>query len=218
MKIEYLGHSSFLITTDSGVRVLTDPYDPEGYPGKLNYAVLDEPVDVVTVSHEHPDHGAVGIINGSPIIIKGNGKFSASGVSFLGVQTFHDNSGGSERGKNTFFVIEADGLRIGHAGDLGHVLTGDQASEIGDVDVALLPIGGYYTIDAKEADRVAQQLNANIIIPMHYSTEKCLFPIASIDSFTQGKDNVFYTDGSDLDITCASLPKEQQVIVLRHSM
>ncbi|MDH7601875.1 MAG: MBL fold metallo-hydrolase [Armatimonadota bacterium] len=218
MKIEFLGHSSFLISTSQGTKIITDPFDPAGYPGQLNYGVYSEPVDVVTVSHDHADHAGVKVLKGSPVVIKGEGKFAAKDAQFLGVGTYHDDARGAKRGKNTVFVISADGLRVAHMGDLGHVLTADQAAEIGNVDVILVPVGGYFTIDAAQADEVASQLDANIVIPMHYKTAKCNFPIAGVDEFLKGKTNVVRTGGSVFEIDRESLPAGRQVVVLEPAL
>ncbi|MGC8863355.1 MAG: MBL fold metallo-hydrolase [Armatimonadota bacterium] len=218
MKIQFLGHSSFLITTSSGTRILTDPYDPSGYAGQLNYAAFTEPVDIVTVSHDHADHAGQQLVQGSPVIIRGGGKFAAADAEFLGVGTFHDDAQGSRRGRNTVFVISADGLRIAHMGDLGHVLSADQAAEIGDVHIALIPVGGFFTIDAAQAEKVAQQLDANVVIPMHFRTEKCAFPIAAVDEFIKDKPNVVRKGSSILEISAETIPAERQIVVLEPSM
>lgn len=218
MKIQFLGHSSFLITTDAGTRIVTDPFDPDKYKDSLLYRPYTEAADIVTLSHEHADHGAAHIVAGSPIIIKGNGKFVASEVEFLGVETYHDESHGAERGRNTVFLIGADELRIAHMGDLGHVLSADQAAEIGKVDVALIPVGGYYTIDATKAAKVAEQIEAKIVIPMHYSNEKCSFPIAGVDQFIRDKSNVIRQGSSIIEIRKETLPQEQQIVLLDYAL
>lgn len=218
MEIRYLAHASFLLTTQAGTRIVTDPLDPAGYPDALKYRAFGEPADIVTISHEHADHGAAHLIKGTPIVIKGNGKFIASEVEFLGVETYHDASRGAERGKNTVFIMSVDGLRIAHMGDLGHVLTSDQAAEIGAVDIALIPVGGFFTIDAAGATKVAEQIEAKIVIPMHYRTDKCAFPIATVDDFVAGKTNVTRPGSSTLEITKETLPQQQQIIVLNYSL
>lgn len=214
MNIQYLGHASFLLTTSAGTRVVTDPFDPEAYAGSFKYRAFNQPADIVTISHEHRDHSGAHIVTGNPIIIKGNGKFMAKEVEFLGIGTYHDDERGEKRGKNTVFVISADGLRIAHLGDLGHVLTSDQAAEIGSVDVALVPIGGFYTIDAAQASKVVEQINARIVVPMHYSNEKCSFPIAGVADFIIDKQNVTREGGSTLDLDVNKLPDEPWVVVL----
>lgn len=218
MRIQYLGHASFLLTTNAGTRIVTDPVDPDGYPGSLNYKKFNEPADIITVSHEHMDHFSLGVIEGSPIIIKGNGKFLAREVEFVGVETFHDESRGAQRGRNTVFVINVDDLIIAHMGDLGHVLTADQAAEIGAVDIALIPVGGYYTIDAKQAQKVAEQVEARVVIPMHYKTDSCNFPIEGVERFLNHKSNVRRLESSYLDVTKESLPQQQEIVVLEHAL
>jgi len=218
MTIQFLGHSSFLITTGAGTRIITDPYDPSGYSGEFSYGVFAEPVDIVTVSHDHADHAGHRLLKGSPIIIKGDGKFAARDAEFLGVRTYHDDSQGSRRGRNTVFVIAADGLRVAHMGDLGHHLSADQAAEIGDVDIALIPVGGFFTIDAAQAEKVAQQLDANIVIPMHYRTDKCGFPIAGVDEFVRDRPNVVRKGSSILEVTPEDIPAERQIVVLEPAL
>ncbi len=218
MIIQWLGHSSFLIVTESGTRIVTDPYEPGGYEGAIRYGALKEPVDVVTISHEHPDHNYVQMVGGSPIVVRGAGEFVAEGVSFFGVPTMHDKTGGSERGKNTVFVIMADGMKLCHLGDLGHMLTHDQAAEIGSVDVLLAPVGGHFTIDADEAWQVADMLSARVVVPMHFKTEKIDFPIGSVDQFTDGKANIKHADSSKFEISKASLPVVREVVVLKHAL
>lgn len=218
MRIEFLGHSSFLITTSAGTRIVTDPFDPAGYADKMSYSPFNGAADIVTVSHDHADHGAARLVKGSPLVIRGNGKFVAREVEFLGVGTFHDSDGGARRGRNTVFVISADGLRTAHFGDLGHVLTADQAAEIGAVDVALIPVGGFYTIDAAEADKVAEQVSAQVVIPMHFRNPKCGFPIAGVDEFIRGKPNVRRPGGSVYEITSDTVPASREIVVLEPSL
>ncbi|MCL5103930.1 MAG: MBL fold metallo-hydrolase [Armatimonadetes bacterium] len=218
MNIRYLGHSSFLITSNAGTRIVTDPVNSETYDESLCYARFDEAADIVTISHGHRDHSGADMVQGNPIVIEGNGKFIAAEVEFLGVETFHDSAHGADRGRNTVFVMSVDGMRVAHMGDLGHVLSADQAAEIGAVDVALIPVGGYYTIDAAQAAKVAEQVGARITIPMHYRTEKCAFPIAGVDEFLSGKSNVLRSCDSEIEVTRESLPAEPAIVVLEHAL
>lgn len=217
-KIQFLGHSSFLITTGAGTRIVTDPVDPRGYEGRLMYRAFDEPADVVTQSHDHADHSGISTVKGHPVIIKGAGKFKANEVEFLGVETYHDSVRGAERGRNTVFIMKVDGLHIAHFGDLGHVLKADQAAQIGAVDIALMPVGGYYTIDAAQAWQVAEQVSAQIVIPMHFSNEKCKFPITGVDEFTAGKPRVIRRRKTTLEITAKDIPAEMTIVVLEPTL
>ncbi len=156
MKIKYLAHSSFLITSDAGTRVLLDPYE---VTERLQYGPIAEPADAVVASHGHGDHAYTAGIPGSPTVIMGlelakSGPRTVKGVSLRAVHTFHDPNGGQQRGENAVVVVEADGIRVCHCGDLGHTLGPDKVKEIGEVDVLLLPVGGHFTVDASEATRV----------------------------------------------------------------
>ncbi len=218
MTIEYLGHASFLLTTAAGTRIVTDPFDAEAYKDRLKYGAFRGTADIVTLSHDHGDHNAAHTVAGSPIVIKGNGKFIAREVEFLGVGTYHDSERGARRGPNTVFIISVDDMRIAHMGDLGHVLTADQAAQIGDVDIALIPVGGFYTIDAAQAWEVAGQIDAQIVIPMHYRSEKCDFPIAGVEEFIKAKPLVIREGTSTFETDRAHLPVERTVVVLEPSL
>jgi len=217
MKITWLGHSAFLIESDSGVRIITDPYDVDAYSGAIKYGAINEYAEVVTISHDHPDHGCAKAVKGNPMVIKGAGKFVVRDIEFLGIQTMHDESGGSERGKNVVFIFTVDGVKICHLGDLGHIPTSEQLSQIGSIDVLLVPVGGYFTIGAEEAWEVAEKLNARVVIPMHYKTEKIGFPIAPVDEFLRGKPNVKRLDSASVELSADSLPTEREILVLKHA-
>lgn len=166
MDITYLGHSSFKIKGKTAT-VVTDPFD-ESVVG-LKYPTTE--ADIVTTSHDHDDHGKVSKVSNYKKAFTGPGEYEVMGISFIGISSYHDNKKGDERGKNTIFVIEVDGVRICHLGDLGHKLTEGQLKKIGDIDVLLIPVGGEYTIDSKLAVVVMQQIEASFIIPMHYQVE-----------------------------------------------
>jgi len=122
----------------------------------------------VTVSHLHADHNQTGLVKNVRKVIDGPGEYEVMGVSVLGFTSFHDEKKGSLRGKNTIFVFEADGLRLAHLGDLGESLTHEQLSQLGNIDVLFIPVGGEYTIGPKEAVRVVGEVDPFFIIPMHY--------------------------------------------------
>ena len=213
MKIKWLAHAAFLITSDSGTRIITDPYETTD---ALMYGEIEESADIVLISHDHADHSNVAAVKGSPQVVRGTTE--AKGIKIRGVPTAHDTSGGSQRGRNTIFCFEVDGVNVCHAGDLGHILTDEQAAAIGKVDVLLIPVGGLFTIDARTADRVCEQLKPKVIIPMHYKTDKLDFPIAGVDEFLKGKDNVTQLDTSEIEIKAGQLPPSAQIIVLKPAL
>jgi L-ascorbate metabolism protein UlaG (beta-lactamase superfamily) len=166
MILRYYGHSLFTMTLQSGLVLLTDPYGSFcRYPRRALHA------DVVTISHHHYDHDGMDSVLGDPLVIDEAGEYRpADGVLITGIRTFHDSHEGTRRGRNVVFVMEAEGLRIVHLGDLGHLPDERQKAAIGKPDVLLIPVGGTYTIDAQRAFEVVELLKPGIAIPMHYQT------------------------------------------------
>ena len=209
LKVQWLGHACFLITSSDGKRVLTDPFDK-----KVGYPIPDIEADVVLISHSHGDHNNVSMAKGSPKVVKTAGQSTAASISFLGVSSYHDDAAGSKRGQNIIFVWEMDGMHLAHLGDLGNVLTGDQVTKIGKVDILFIPVGGFYTIDAGQATRVAEQLSPKIIFPMHYKTSAINFPIAGVDDFLAGKSNVERV--KETFVLIKELPEKAKIVVLNY--
>jgi len=213
MKIKWLGHATFLITSDTGIKIITDPYMPTD---ELRYGEINEPADIVTVSHDHFDHNNVASVRGKPEVVRGTAE--VKGIKFRGITTYHDEFQGEKRGKNTVFCFELDGLKICHLGDLGHLLTDKQASEIGEVDILLIPVGGFYTIDALVASQVCGWLKPKAIIPMHFKTDRCHLPIATVDEFLKGKTDVTRLDNSEVEFKRGELPANTQITVLKPAL
>ncbi len=176
-----IGHAKFLIELENGMRIVTDPYDETcGYP------VTPVPADVVLVSHGHHDHNAVQTIPGSFRVIDQAGEYDlGDGVSVISVEAFHDEAKGSKRGKTLLFSLRAEGLNSVHLGDLGHLPTKEQCAKLGSVDVLMIPVGGFFTIDAAAAKETAAMLQARVVLPMHYRTQANKdWPIAPVEDFT----------------------------------
>ncbi|MBI4288113.1 MAG: MBL fold metallo-hydrolase [Chloroflexi bacterium] len=209
MKIKWLGHSSFLITSSSGFRIITDPYT---VGSGLSYGTIKESADAVTVSHDHGDHNNPSTVGGKPVIIKGTLSQEVKGIKFQGFPVFHDESKGKERGADTIYAFTVDGIRIAHMGDLGHLLNEELVKQIGPVDVVLIPVGGYFTIDAAQATKVCDQLKPKVIIPMHFKTPKCGYPIAGVDEFIRGKTSVKREAGSEIEIKTPPAAAEIRVL------
>ena len=215
MKIKWLGHASFLITSDAGIRIITDPYMPNE---RLTYDEIKESADIITVSHEHSDHNNVDAVQGNPEAVRESAPVEIKGIEFRGVSTYHDNTEGQQRGKNTIFCFEVDGIRLCHLGDLGHPLSDKEVTEIGEVDILLTPVAGFYTIDAGVATEVCGKLIPKVIIPMHYKNDKCDFPITRVDEFLQGKTGVSQLDTSEVEFKKGELPATTQIIVLKPAL
>ena len=171
MTITWLGHSCFILES-SGFRVLLDPYhEVQGLPD------IRAEADAVYCSHDHFDHGwtaDVRLTSGkdNPFTIKE-------------IQTFHDDQGGALRGNNTVRAFTAGGLTVAHLGDLGHQLSAAQLAELGPCDAILLPVGGFYTIDAADAKQAADAIDARVVIPMHYRKGAVGFDVlGTVEDFT----------------------------------
>lgn len=154
MKLTWLGHSCFLLEQD-GFRIVTDPY--KGVPG---YPVLNVEAHEVYCSHQHADHNATELVTPLPA--------RESPFKVRTVRTFHDEHGGAERGTNTVHVFSVHDITVAHMGDLGHPLTPEQVQAIGPLTALLIPVGGFYTIDAHSAKNVCAALNPRVVVPMHY--------------------------------------------------
>jgi L-ascorbate metabolism protein UlaG (beta-lactamase superfamily) len=177
MKIEWMGHACFAMTTDNGTRIVTDPFDETvGYPMPWGKA------DIVTVSHGHFDHNHYAPLNPAKVVDQ-SGEYAIGDVKIRGIDSFHDDVQGAKRGKNVIFVIEADGKRIVHLGDLGHMLSDAQLAAVGTVDAVLVPVGGTYTLTAQQAAEQMRAMQTEAIVPMHYSNEWCKFDITPITPF-----------------------------------
>lgn len=183
MKIRWLGHSAFVLTSGSGTKVLTDPYRSGSYEGAVGYKPITEAVQVVTSSHSHDDHFCLdGLPEGFECITT-SGRHDASGISIEGIKTYHDENKGKDRGRNIIYVIEIDGIRVCHLGDLGHELSEEEIATIGRVDVLLAPVGGLFTIGPKEALGIMRALSPAVTIPMHFKTDVLGFPIRPVEDF-----------------------------------
>jgi len=215
MKVKWLGHSCFLITSERGIRIITDPYT---VGGGINYSPVKEVADIVVVSHSHGDHANVTAIKGKPEIVRDSGLRIAGGIQFKGTATYHDASQGKQRGSNTIFCFNVDGIEICHLGDLGHMLSPEQVAELGVIDILLVPVGGFYTIDGTEASQICDQLKPRIIIPMHYKTSKCAYPIAEVDDFLKGKTNVKRVGSSEAEFEYEKLPVISEIVLLQPAL
>ena len=160
IKIKWLGHACYKIYFDD-IQCVIDPFEDNYVPGYRN---IDTSADIILASHQHSDHYGMMCVKQLLRLVHG--------VEVKKVATCHDEKGGSLRGENTVHILEYEGVRIAHFGDIGHTLTEEQIAEIGDVDVALIPIGGTYTVRADEAKIICQQVNAKVIIPMHLPADR----------------------------------------------
>ena len=222
MEISYVGHSCFK-AKGKGVSLVFDPYDPE----KVGFKIPKLEADIVCVSHEHDDHNYVGVVNSpdsgkEPFVIRGPGEYEMKGVNIQGFGTFHDEKEGQERGKNTIYYVEMEGMFLLHLGDLGHFPDKKVLEELETVHVLFVPVGGVYTIDYKVASEIVSELEPYFVIPMHYRNEKLKLSKAesmdSIDKFLSEWGSDVVRHEQKLKISGKNdLPEETQVVVLEAS-
>ncbi len=174
----WLGHSTFLITNEAGNRLVTDPVDTKSLP-TLRHVTAD----VITVSHRHFDHCAVERIGGTPVVKESTEPETVAGFSIRGFSVFHDEVKGAKRGPNTIFLIEADGERYVHCGDLGHMPDDETIAALHGCDVLMLPVGGVYTVDGKTAWEIAKRISPKTVVPMHFFMPELGFMLEPVERF-----------------------------------
>ena len=180
MKLKWLGHSCFELTLPGGV-IVTDPYDDT-----VGYPPLHVKADAVLSSHDHFDHNCFAAVEGNPVILNTPGLHEACGAKITAVPCFHDEAKGAKRGNNLIFLIEAEGLRVAHLGDLGHQPDTDaQREALSDLDVMLIPIGGTFTITTPEAVKLIEAFKPRCAIAMHFKNRYCHFNITDESDFVR---------------------------------
>ncbi|MGH2531290.1 MAG: MBL fold metallo-hydrolase [Thermomicrobiales bacterium] len=163
-EFKWFGHNCFRIRAREAT-VITDPVDRV-----TGYALPKQTADIVTISHEHPGHTNLNAIKPEYQLVRGPGEYEMHGVFITGIRTFHDQAKGKERGFNTVYVIELEGIVVCHLGDLGHALTEEQAEAMSKIDVLMVPAGGGHVIDSTVAAEIVSQLEPKIVIPMQFAT------------------------------------------------
>lgn len=217
MEITWLGHSSFRLKGKNGA-VVTDPFDSS----MVGFKFPKTTADIVTISHDHNDHNQKEKISGNPKppkVISGPGEYEIGGISIFGIASYHDDNLGQERGTNTIYVITLDNIRICHLGDLGHKLTQDHLSQIGQVDIALVPVGGVFTIDPGQAQEVVASMEPKVVIPMHFKvnavSEQNFGKLATVDQFIKemGLEPLRVEKYS---VSQDELPEDMQLVILEN--
>lgn len=217
MNIVWYGQSCFQISSSQGknnhISMLIDPFEEKiglKLPRKLE-------ADVVLITHEHDDHSNIKKVSGSPLVIDGPGEYDIKGVYIKAIPAFHDDSQGEKRGSITIYTIGTEQLKLCHLGDIGQKeLTSEQLEEIGDVDILMLPIGGTYTIDAKDAIKIMAQIEPKITIPMHYKLAKLKIKLDGLDKFLKALGIKSPADLPRLSIKKKDISSEEaKIIVLK---
>lgn len=209
VRVSWLGHAMFLLEDGSGHRLVTDPYGEE-----VGYSLPRLMADIVLVSHDHFDHANVGLVEGEPLVVRDAGRREIDDIVIQGFPTFHDSSGGKERGLNTVFRIEMQGLTFVHLGDLGHILGEDLISELKGADVLFVPVGGTFTVDDRQAAELVRALAPRIAVPMHFRNAGCNFPILTEEPFLERFSAVERVGKRPIYIDPRELPEPTVILVL----
>lgn len=192
MKITWLGHACFILESSDG-SVVFDPFAPNYVPG---FELPELQADVCICSHKHEDHYY-------PQAVELSGKDHK--LNITQIPCFHDEKAGSLRGENLISVVECEGLRAAHLGDLGHMLSDEQLELLGKIDVLMIPIGGFYTIDSKTAAELVKKISPNVVIPMHYKGEGFGFDVLETrDAFLKMMDNVKHFDSRSIIVSAGT--------------
>jgi len=214
MQITWKGQACFHIivqgTGHEQVKLVIDPFDPS-----IGLKMPSIEADVALCTHDHQDHNNTKSVKGDAFIITGPGEYEIQDVSIQGIPSFHDDTQGQERGKNTIYVIGAEGIRLCHLGDLGQAeLASEQISKIGNVDILFVPVGGVYTVDARTAAKIVNQIEPRIVIPMHYFLPNLKFKLDKVDDFLKemGVKNV--EPQSKLTLKVRDFTSEEMKVVL----
>lgn len=208
MTISWFGQSCFRIEAKEG-SILIDPFSKD--IGLRPPKIKD---DLVLVTHGHYDHNNLEGLNSEAFVIKNPGEYEKQGIAVHGILSYHDKSEGKERGLNTIYIIKAEDMTICHLGDLGQEkLSDEQVQAIGDVDILMIPVGGTYTINYKEAVGVISQIEPKIVAPMHYKIPDLKVDIEGVDKFV--KELGLTPEKMDkLKIAKKNLPTEEMKLVI----
>lgn len=212
MFINWHGQSCFKLVGDK-TTVITDPFTNE-----YGLKVPRLAGDIVTISHDHGDHNNAQAVKGltqdTPFVIDSPGEYEYKGVFIYGIPSFHDDNQGASRGHNIIYRIEIDGISISHLGDLGHVLENGQIEKLEGTDILLVPVGGNFTIDAKQATKIISELEPRVVIPMHYHIPGLKAKIDGLDPFCKEIGVCPKEELSKFKITKKDLPQQDLQVVL----
>ena len=175
IQIQWLGHSCFRVECQ-GYAVVLDPFEPGSVPGLRD---IQQTADQVLCSHQHHDHNYR-----AGVALRQDGP--ANPFTITALPSFHDGCGGAKRGPNTIHLLEAQGLRVAHLGDIGAMPAPDVVEQLQNLDAVLVPVGGFYTVGPKEAKEIVDALQARVVIPMHYRSDAFGFDVlAPVEDFLE---------------------------------
>jgi L-ascorbate metabolism protein UlaG (beta-lactamase superfamily) len=210
MEITWYGLSCFRLTERGMASVVTDPFDHQ----VAGYEPLKLKADIVTISHDAPGHANSAAVKGKSHTLTGPGEYEIGGVFITGVQTNLQNKRAPGEPRNTLYVFDYDGVTVVHLGDLRRVPTQTEIEAIGDVHVALVPVGGGGGLTPSKAVEVISLLEPGVVIPMHYQTPASLLDLAPLSKFLKEMGLGEVEPQPSLKISRGAIPDETRVVVL----
>jgi L-ascorbate metabolism protein UlaG (beta-lactamase superfamily) len=211
MDITWHGHSCFRITERGKASIVTDPYD-----ASIGYSDLNLKADVVTISHNTPGHAYIDGVREWQFAIERPGEYEIGGVFIIGIPLFDKKA--ADPAYNVLYTLDYGNLSVAHLGDLSHVPGQSDLDALGQVDVALVPVGGGGALNAAQAAEVISMLEPSIVIPMHFHTEHSLLALAPVDKFLTEMGVTNPVEEDTLRVTSSGLPEQTQVILLGYKV
>ncbi len=221
MKLKWYGHASFRLSSESGVSIITDPYNPE----TAGFKVFTEPADIVIISSDNDSfHCNEQLIPGSHTTINAlelalnEGMKLEQGIEFRAVAAMEAlNHAEHDPDQNGMYRINIDSIQIGHMGDMGNALTSAQLEFFAGIDVLLALVGGHPTLELSDLQTVIEHVKPKLVIPMHFRTltykpRNMFWIINFLELFSDA--DVDFACSSEVEITPESLPNSTRVLVV----
>ncbi len=205
MRLIWHMHSCFEVSNET--IVVIDPHDGRSIgvkPPQLR-------ADIVLISHDHFDHNAIRVVKGDYTVIRDVSPRTVKGVAIRGLTAYHDDVGGERRGKVNIFHFTVNGVRFCHLSDLGHMLTPAQVQELGEVDVLFVPVGGVFTIDGAQAQRLVRAIGPKVAVPMHFRVGGLSMSIQNADAYLKGlPEESVVRVGNEVEFEAEDLPERTE--------
>ena len=212
MDITWLGHSCFRLRGTSAT-ILTDPF-PDSLGGSVTRVESDP--NIVTVSNGHPNHSHLTALESGFRLMEGPGEYGVSGVYIRGFMTpAAPKPDELPPPRNTAYLFEFDNLRVCHLGDLSAVLPNNMVDELSPMDVLFIPVGRGCTLELDHVAAVIRQMEARIVVPMHYKVPGVDVELDGVDPFLREMGLRDVETQPRFSVTATSLPAETRVVALR---
>jgi L-ascorbate metabolism protein UlaG (beta-lactamase superfamily) len=209
MEIVWYGQSCFRLR-GRGCAVVTDPYSPD-----LGYRLPRLTANIVTISHNHPDHNYTQAVRAPFYTVAGPGEYEVAGAFVIGVATDETSPAlDAEHGRNTAYLVEMEGLTVCHLGHITQAPTQAQIEQFDGIDILLIPVGGRTTLTAARAAEVVNMLEPSLVIPMYYKVPDLNTPLATVTRFLTEMAVELPEAVDTLTVTKTQLSEQTQVALL----